>query len=276
MIQDSDVSDQAARGNKKAGIRADEAAKKAFKNLHNDSVVYLPGKEGEMYKVAFMPQASNVGDFIQAKEMCDKSMTRAMLLPGLICGTGDGSGSWALGQEHSKTFDKICDSINAGFEHVNLHTVVKQIIAYNFPRSAWEKDGLGGFSKRALSQDEQGKEADMYEKGINMGIIDQNDLNDLNKMRETIGFEPREEIIEKPLIPGIGFDENGQVKEGDADVEPGAGKPNLAGVSEEAKAAVKEKVAPKEASGEVEKKEVKARKFMQTIIEAFKRFTGRQ
>lgn len=179
------------------GIRADYAARDAFKNVHNDSVIVLPGKKGEIYDATVLEQNPNTQDFIAALGFANMSILRALLVPALIFGNGDGTGSYSLGQEHAKTFDKLCDSINAGLEHVLLQQLIKQIIAYNFPRSAWEKDGLGSLSKRTLSRDEIEKEIDVFEKGVNMGIIDQNDLNDLNKMRETIGFEERDTPIQQ-------------------------------------------------------------------------------
>lgn len=197
---------QSVRGNKGRGERADEAARRAFQNVHNDSTIILPGKKGEMYDHDFLPQASNVSDFVQAMDFCNKSMLRGLLLPSLIFGNGDGTGSYSLGQEHAKTFDKICDATNQPLESCLLNQYVKQIMAYNFPRSAWEKDGVGSFSKKTLSRDEIEKEMDVFEKGINAGIIDQADLNDLNQMRETINFDPREKPIEKPMpVLGGGF-----------------------------------------------------------------------
>jgi aldehyde:ferredoxin oxidoreductase len=53
----------------------------------------------------------------------------------------------------------------------------------------------------------------MYMNGINSGIIDANDLNDLNKMRDTMGFDPVESIIEKPMSP---LDEENGIMEGPA------------------------------------------------------------
>lgn len=180
------------------GVRADVAARDAFKNIHNDSVIILPGKKDEIYGVDFMPQSPNTGDFISALDFCNKSILRALLVPTLIFGNGDGTGSYSLGQEHAKTFDKILDSINAGLCQVLLQQLIAEMIRYNFPRSAWEKDGLGSFGKRKLTQDELEKEMTVFKDGIDSGIIDQGDLKDLNKMRETIGFEPRKTPIEKP------------------------------------------------------------------------------
>ena len=242
------------RNNPKAGIRADQAAHDAFKNIHNDSVIVLPGKKGQIFDVEFMPQASNVSDFLQAADHCKKSKLRGLLIPALIFGAGDGSGSYSLGQEHAKTFDTLCDSINSGLEHALLQQLIKQIIAYNFPREMWAKDGLGAFSKRTLSREEIQKEMEVYEKGINTGIIDQNDLNDLNKMRDTIGFEPRDTIIEKPdLMGGLGL--------------PGEEEPAAPGAEEQEEPPVKP-------GGQNEKPEEKKAKFMVALRAAIQRLLG--
>ena len=189
-----------ARGNPKAAIHPGKAAEKAMANLHNDSVVYIPGKKGEIYTVDTLSQQSNAQDFIAALEFCNKSILRALLLPALIF--GDGQGGYALGEVHSKTFDKVLDGINGGLEDVLLNQWVKDILILNYPRSEWEKDGLGSFSKREMSQDEIQKVMDVFEKGIASGIIDQGDLNDLNKMRDSIGFDERNKPIER--LDGMG------------------------------------------------------------------------
>lgn len=188
----------AARNNAGMGIRADKAAQQAFKNIHNDTTIILPGKKDQVYGLEFVPQDSNTDSFIASIDMCNKAMLRALLVPSLIFGNGDGSGSFALGQEHAKTFDKICDGMNAGVKQVLIQQLVKQMVAYNFPRSAWEKDGLGDFSKREMSQEEISKEMAVFEQAVNIGAIDMNDLNDLNTVRDKMGFEPREQIIIKP------------------------------------------------------------------------------
>lgn len=186
------------RGKENVGIRADLAAKKAFENIHNDTTIVLPGKKGGVYDLEFVQQASNANDFISAIDLCNKSIMRALLLPSLVFTAGDGSGSYALGQEHAKTFDKVCDGINSGLVQVLLQQVVKEMIAYNFPRSAWEKDGIGDFSKRQLTPDEVSKEMDSLERAVNMGAVDMSDMNDLNAVRDKIGLEPRLTPVEKP------------------------------------------------------------------------------
>lgn len=195
-LPNGNMNPQQARNNPAAAVHPAAAAKNAFKNLHNDSVIYLPGKKDEIFGVDFMPQSPNTGDFIQALEFCDKSMMRGMLIPFLLM--GDGQGGYALGNVHDKIFEKILDGMNASAEQVILNQWVRDILVLNYPRSAWEKDGLGSFSKREMSQDEIEKVMNTFEKGINTGIIDPNDLNDLNKMRDSINFDERNTPIQKP------------------------------------------------------------------------------
>jgi hypothetical protein len=187
-----------ARGNANVGLRGDLAAQKAFRNIHNDTTIILPGKKGQYYDTDFVPQDSNTQSFIAALDFCNKSLMRALLLPSLVFGSGDGSGSFALGQEHAKTFDKILDGMNAGLIQTVLNQLIKQMLMYNFPEEVWKKDGYGSFGKRQLSPEEIDKEMSILEKGVSVGAIDMNDLNDLNSIRDKMGLEPRTKIIDKP------------------------------------------------------------------------------
>lgn len=181
-----------AAGRRDVGIRADVAARNAFQNVHNDTTIILPGKKGQIYEVDPIVQNSNHDSFIQSIQMCDRGIMRALLLPSLVFTSGDGAGSFSLGQEHAKTFDKICDGLLAGFNQVILDQFISQIIKYNFPESAWKKDGMGSFGKRELTMDEIEKEMNMLGNAIDKGVIDMNDLNDYNKARNKIGFESKE------------------------------------------------------------------------------------
>lgn len=183
---------------KDIGIRAQQAVKNALKNIHNDSVVVMPGKKGQFVDHDFVNQSSNASDFIAALNYLDTRIMRALLIPNLVFTSGDGSGSHALGSEHAKTFDKILDGILGGFKQVLIRELVQEMIAYNFPKETWEKYGLGEFSERELSQDERDKEMSCVEKAVNLGAIDMNDLNDLNKVRDIAGFKARTEPIPQP------------------------------------------------------------------------------
>lgn len=201
-----------ARDNRAAAIHPGLAAQKAMANIHNDSVIYIPGMKGTVYELESLSQQSNAADFIAALDFCNKSILRALLIPSLMF--GDGAGGYALGEVHAKTFDKVLDGINAGLEDVLLNEWVKDILMLNFPRSAWEKDGLGSFSKRDLTQDEMQKVMAMFEQGINAGVIDQGDLNDLNKMRDSIGFDERDKPIDK-VDPMTGLTAEESAAQGD-------------------------------------------------------------
>ncbi len=206
------------------GIRAQQAVKQALSKVHNDSVVIMPGKKGQFVEHDFINQSSNAGDFIATLNYLDTRIMRALLLPALVMSGGDGSGSYALGQEHAKTFDKILDGINNGFCQVLLRQLIREMIAYNFPKSAWEKDGIGEFGQRELSIEEREKEMQCVETAINVGAIDMNDLDDLNKVREISGFKPRTEPIPQP-DPLMMDEEGGDGEEGAVPTKPGQPKP---------------------------------------------------
>ncbi len=216
--------DPSKKPNQQKTIRPEEAVRQAFANVHNDSTIILPGKKDQMFGIETISQASNASDFIAALDFCNKSSLRGLLIPSLIFGNGDGTGSFALGAEHSKTFDKILDGMLYAPKEAYKNQLIKELIAYNFPQSAWKKDGLGDFGKRDLSKDELDKEMEMYEKGMNLGVIDATDLNDLNKMREAMGFEERDKIVHHnmPLLPGEenGLQPNGVLKPNEAKPGP--------------------------------------------------------
>src|ERR1019366_5362491 len=98
---------KAVAGNNKgrnAGMDAGRQASQVFANIHNDSVVTLPGKKGQIYEVDVVPMDANADQFITVIQHFDRAMLRAMLIPALIFSSGDGSGSFALGHEHANTW----------------------------------------------------------------------------------------------------------------------------------------------------------------------------
>lgn len=188
--------------------RAPEAASAAFRNVHNDSVIVLPGKKDQHFAADKMDVSSNAEDFIGSIQLCNTMMLRALLIPALVFSSGDGAGSFALGQEHSKTFDKILDGYLEGVKAQLIDQLVKPIVCYNFDREVWQEHGFGTFARRELTMDERQKEVQVFETGISQGIIDNQNMGDLNKMREALGFEPRTEPIQQPMMLG-GLDEDG-------------------------------------------------------------------
>jgi hypothetical protein len=182
------------------GMSAMAAAAEIFKNPHNDSVFILPGKKGQIFDIEAITQDFNPEAFLGGIAMCDRSMLRALLIPALIFGSGDGSGSFSLGQEHARTFDKILDGWLSGLKFVMIQQIVREMLCYNFPRSAWEKDGLGEFTQRELTSEERQKEMEVAEKAVNLGTVDVNDLNDLNEIRQKAGFSERTEPIPQKMI----------------------------------------------------------------------------
>lgn len=211
---------------KDVGIRGGVAAREAFRNIHNDTTIFLPGKKDQHFNIDKLDVTANANDFIGGLDFCNKSIMRSLLLPALVFTSGDGSGSFALGQEHAKTFDKILDSMNAGASQVVIDQLISQMIRYNFPESAWKKDGFGAFGKRQLSPDEIQKEMEVCQKAVDMGAVDMNDLNDLNVIRDKAGFEPRTTPIPQKDPFGMGMAPGGFGDEQDPDQgDPGEQPP---------------------------------------------------
>jgi hypothetical protein len=187
----------------KVGVNAMEQVREVMKNIHNDSVVIFPGKKEQWVGIESLTQESNAEAFISSIDMCNKAIMRGLLIPALVFQEG-GSG-FSLGEQHAKTFDKILDGQNAGLKSVLLHQLIKEMLAYNFPKSAWQKDGTGDFQSRELSIDERQKEAQVCESMVNMGAADINDLNDLNEIRAKGGFSERDTPIPVENRPGAGL-----------------------------------------------------------------------
>ncbi|GAC1673215.1 MAG: hypothetical protein NVS9B9_30000 [Ktedonobacteraceae bacterium] len=199
----------------KRGIRADIAAQEAFKNVHNDTTIILPGKKGQIYDVQFIANDANVSGFVESIKLCDQAMMRAMLIPSLVFMGGDGTGSYSLGQEHSKTFEKILDGLLAGLQKVLVNQLIYEMLAYNFPKEMWSEHGLGDFGKREISQDEREKELNALKAAHEMGAIDPvSDLNDMNKVRESVNFEPRTDLFPQPVMPEMPGMEGDEDEEG--------------------------------------------------------------
>ena len=199
-----------ARGRRNVGQRGDIAAREAFKNVHNDTTIFLPGRKGQHFDIDFMPQSSNAGDFLEAIKMCNSAMMRGLLIPALVFMGGDGTGSYSLGENHTKTFDKILDGFNAGARQTLLQQLVLPMIAYNFPRETWAADGLGDFSKRELEPEEVEKELNALKTAADMGALDMNDLKDQNVIREKVNLEPREEPIDNSMQMGMEGEEGAE------------------------------------------------------------------
>lgn len=193
------------KGNPLNRIRADQAAAKAFANIHNDTTIVLPGKKAQVFDTEFVPQDAHADQFIAAIQMCDRGIMRALLIPSLVFTNGDGTGSYALGEQHAKTFDKILDGFLGGFKQCLQEQFICQLLAYNFPRERWKgKDGIGKFSSVELSVDEIKKETEVFASLQQMGAVDMNDLEDLNTIRGKARLAPRLKPIEPILTDEMG------------------------------------------------------------------------
>jgi phage gp29-like protein len=93
----------------------------------------------------------------------NRAIMRGLLLPPLVLG-GDGGGSYSLGQEHNKIFKQVVDGKLKVYKQNILTQFVKKIIAYNFPKDVWEKDGVGEFAPEDFDPEVMDKMAGIFDK----------------------------------------------------------------------------------------------------------------
>lgn len=185
------------------GTRADVAMGNVFKTIHNSSFVVLPGRKGEMYEVESINTQGDMNVFKDGTEYYNKALMRSMLLPPLLLGGGDGVGSYALSDTHSKVFYQTTDGKLKPYKQGILWQFISKIIAYNFPKHAWEKDGIGEFVLEEHDPDVMEKLANIYGGLTDRGYMTPEEQTDMDHVREKMGMEPKAaaEPLDQPM-PG--------------------------------------------------------------------------
>lgn len=182
---------QDAPGGVKGGVRADIAMANTFRTIHNSSFITLPGKKAEVYEVEAIQVTGDMNVFKDGVEYFNRAIMRGLLIPPLVMSAGDGAGSFALGQEHHKIFRQTIDGKNKPFKRAVLKEFIQQIIAYNFPRSMWEKEGYGDFVLEEFDPEVMEKLAQIYSTLTTDGYMSPSAQVDLDHVREKMGMEKK-------------------------------------------------------------------------------------
>jgi hypothetical protein len=162
--------------------RADAAMAQVFKTIHNSSFIVLPGKKGEVYDVEAIQSQGDMNVFKDGIDYFNRAIMRGLLLPPLVLG-GDGGGSYSLGQEHNKIFKQVVDGKLKVYKQNILTQFIKKIIAYNFPKDVWEKDGVGEFAPEDFEPEVMDKMATIFDKLTNSGYMSPEDQGDMDEVR---------------------------------------------------------------------------------------------
>jgi hypothetical protein len=198
-------------------MRADQALARTMKTIHNSSFIVLPGKKGEEYEIEAIQVQGDMNIFKDAIEYFNKALMRAMLVPPLMLGGGDGVGSYALAQENKKVFNNIIDGKLKPLKQAILTQFISKLIAYNFPRHIWEKDGYGDFVLEEYDPEVMEKLANIYSSLTTAGYMGPDDQKDMDHVREKMGM-PRKKAVE--AMQAFGEEDDDQDQETDVSADP--------------------------------------------------------
>lgn len=172
-------------------MRADQAMASAFKNMHNSSFMVLPGRKGEQFDIEAIAVQGDLNVFKEGVDYFNAAIMRALLIPPLIMTGGDGKGSYALSETHSKMFNKIIDGKLKVYKQGILEQFIKKIIAYNFPNDLWAKDGAGDFVFEEHDPEMMEKLANVFGSLTEKGYMDAGSQADFDEVRSKMGVNKR-------------------------------------------------------------------------------------
>jgi len=151
----------------------------ALKSIMNNTSITIP----DDIDIQFLTTGGR-GAFRESIEYHDEQMVKAILGQTLTSGTGDGVGSYALGNVHRETLEDYVNFLRRDIaESVMRERVLRTLVWLNFPgvftlpRHVW----------RPMQGELQVKDAVELEKLANLGIMVESDIN---PVRRQLGMPP--------------------------------------------------------------------------------------
>lgn len=164
-----------------------DAAATILSDVNSVSTVLLPGMEGQIYKVEAIKVEGNMDIFEKLeKDLNDRKKITLGVPPNLMA-SGDGA-SFALAYMQGQSNSRIVASSRTSILDCLLDQFVKPLIQENFTEEDYENCDWGQFEDEQISTDERVKNAGLYDIGIKNKILSPARLDDLNTMREGMGF----------------------------------------------------------------------------------------
>ncbi|MBQ7503080.1 DUF935 family protein [bacterium] len=143
--------------------------------------------EGQRLDIHYSP--GGVGkDFEELQTHCNRMIMRGLLLPSLLMDNGD-IGSYALGKTHFNLFLLGLDYIVKSVTETILEQLIRPLITFNFGIV----DNWGAFQARIIDAEEMSALSGAFANMVNSGVVGLQDREDLNIMRDRLGFDPIEE-----------------------------------------------------------------------------------
>lgn len=130
---------------------------------------------------------SGIGEAFEKSVLyLNKMILRGLLVPSLLI-DNEGSGSYALGQAHFKTYDMTTSSIFQGLKETLLEQVVRRMIEYNFGTQT----DYGEFLEKQLEQDDKKMLSECFLNLTNGGYVTPDNQDDLNAVRDILNLPQR-------------------------------------------------------------------------------------
>ena len=166
--------------------KAYRVAAEQLKNWTNNNNGFIYG-EGNDLDFIFPP--SNIGDaFSGAVQYLDRLIMRGLLIPSLLFESGD-VGSYALGSEHMELYQQGINAILLNLTETILEQLIRPLIVWNFgAQESW------GFFNIKESKTEVASWSSILLNMLQTGVIDRNNLDDLNFVRSRIGMDLLDEL----------------------------------------------------------------------------------
>lgn len=210
--------------------RSDVALNRVMKTIHNSSFITLPGKREETYFIEAIQVTGDMNVFKDGLEYFNKAIMRGLLIPPLVMSGGDGGGNYALGDVHKKIFNQTVDGKVKVYKQGVLDQWVRKIIAYNFPKSMWEKHGYGDFVLEEVDTEVMEALSRIYDTLTTAGYMGPDEQADMDAVREKMNL-PKKLAVLPPVQPdpfggdpmkNPGEDSNAITDPGDTNAPEGA------------------------------------------------------
>lgn len=167
--------------------------------------------------------SSGIGEaFEKAVLYLNKMILRGLLVPSLVF-DNEGSGSYALGQTHAKSYDMILSSIYRLLKETLLEQVVRRMIEYNFG----SQDNYGDFAENKFAEEDQKALADAVASLTQYGYMSPETQEDVDTVCEKFNLPMRKVKLLKDVAKKRAEEEYNRypVKDGEEIDDPFGEKP---------------------------------------------------
>lgn len=165
---------------------------------------------------------SGIGEaFEKAVLYLNKMILRGLLVPSLIF-DNEGSGSYALGQTHAKSYDMILSSIYKLLKETLLEQIVRRIIEYNFGKQS----NYGDFAENKFAEEDQKALADAVASLTQNGYMSPETQADVDTVCEKFNLPKRKVKLLRDVVKQHAQEEYNRypVEGGDSVDEPNGKK----------------------------------------------------